>query len=77
MTEWSDYIPHAAVTALAVVASWIGKDHFERDNLRFKYIADAVRDTGNKLDKAIEKQSENHAEILKLLIQPVRDRKIE
>lgn len=73
----TDYIPHMAVAALATVVSWVGRDHLKRDDLRFKYMADATRDISNKLDKAIEKQADNHAEVLKLLVQPVRDRKIE
>ena len=73
----TDYIPHMAVTALATVVSWVGREHFKRDDTRFRYMADSVNNLGSKLDKAIEKQADNHAEILKLLIQPVRDRKID
>lgn len=72
-----DYIPHMAVTALAAVVAWVGKDHFHRDDARFKYLADSISAVGAKLDTAIGKQADNHAEILKLLVQPVRERRID
>ncbi len=114
MTNFTDYIPHAAVAALTAVVAWVGRDHFQRDDTRFKYMSDAIKNiedkldaaadnmvkrqeeaardvankldrvnerqasalqaVSNKLDSAITTQSENHAEILKLLIVPVRDR---
>lgn len=70
----TDYIPHAAVAALGAVVAWVGRDHLKRDDVRFTYLAQNMKDVSNKLDKAIEKQADNHAEILKLLLLPVRKR---
>jgi hypothetical protein len=64
----SDYIPHVAITALGAVIAWVGKDHFQRDDSRFRYMADAVNGLNDKMDKAIERQADNHAEILKLFV---------
>lgn len=63
-----DYIPHGMVVAFAGLAGYIFKAHDERDNQRFGKFGDAVLQMNQKLDTAIAKQADNHAEILKLLI---------
>ena len=78
-----DYLPSAStvvpagVGVLATVLAWVGRDHMRRDDTRFGYMATALKELGTKLDSAIEKQADNHTEILKLLITPVSKRQIE
>lgn len=63
-----DYIPNSLVTAVAVIAGWVFRDHAERDDVRFKGVADSLKDLTEKVDASISAQSANHAEILKILI---------
>jgi hypothetical protein len=57
----TDYIPHGAIVALAAVVSWVSKDHFKRDDTRFKYMADAVRDLGMKIDTVAKDVADTQA----------------
>jgi hypothetical protein len=66
--SFSDYLPHAAVSALGLVTAWVAKDHFKRDDTRFAYMSTAVNKLSDKLDAAMDRQAANHAEVLKLLI---------
>lgn len=68
MSGFVDYVPHAAVVALAAVVSWVGKNHFEQDDKRFEAVTEAFNKLDDKLDGAIKQQSDNHAEVLKILI---------
>lgn len=77
MTEPVNYVPHFIIASFTALIAWIGRDHMHRDDTRFRYMADTLRGVTDKLDKAIEKQADNHTEILKLLIQPIRDRRID
>lgn len=67
--DLTSYIPNGLIVAAGTVAGWIFRDHAHRDDLRFKSVASGLRDMNLKLDSAIEKQSENHAEILKILLE--------
>jgi hypothetical protein len=69
-----DYIPHAAIAALATVVAYIFKSHDDRDDARFARVGDALLQFNTKMDGAITKQADNHAEILKILLDQKRDR---
>jgi hypothetical protein len=66
--EYTDYIPHGVAALFATVATWVFQDHAKRDERRFDKMGDAFLQMNEKLDKALETQSENHAEILKILL---------
>lgn len=68
MADLSQYVPHGIITALAATVAWIFKRHDERDDQRFDKVGTALMSLNTKLDTAIDRQSTNHAEILKLLI---------
>jgi hypothetical protein len=68
MFNFGDYIPHGMVLATATMAAYVFKRHDERDDMRFSKVADGLLKMNEKLDAALAKQSDNHAEVLKLLI---------
>lgn len=70
--DLTTYIPNGLIVAAGTVAGWVFRDHAHRDDVRFKSIASGLRDMNAKLDNTIEKQSENHAEILKILLEQRR-----
>jgi len=77
VTDISQYIPHALGTAIAALgagAAWIFKKHDERDDARFRAVGDYLMKVDSKLDTAITRQADNHAELLKTLIDIRRDR---
>jgi hypothetical protein len=66
------YVPHALVTALGILATgagWVFKKHDERDDARFKWVGEEMKSINESLGTAIQKQSDNHAEILKILLE--------
>jgi len=50
-------------------AVWVFKRHDERDDARFTAVREAFQDVNAKLDTAIQKQADNHAKILEILLQ--------
>jgi len=67
--DLTDYIPHAAIVAFATVAAWVFRDHVQRDDDRFKAYTSTVDGISDKLDRAIEAQAKNHAEILRIMLE--------
>jgi hypothetical protein len=64
----TDYLPHGMIMVLGTVAAWVFRDHAKADDRRFDKFGEAYMDLSKKLDTAISKQSENHTEILKILL---------
>jgi hypothetical protein len=64
----TDYIPHAAIGALATVVAYVFKSHEDRDDHRFDKIENAFLDVNDKLDTAIQRAADQHAEVLKILL---------
>lgn len=56
------------VAALGAVVTWVFRDHVKQDEKRFDKFASAYSNISEKLDKAVETQAKNHAEILKILL---------
>lgn len=67
--DLTDYLPNGLVVAVATVAGWVFRDHAQRDDTRFKEVASSFKEISAKLDTAVRVQSENHAEILKILLE--------
>lgn len=65
----AEYIPHGLIVAFAAVAAWVFRDHVERDDARFKEFSASVETLSCKLDSARETEANNHAEILKILLE--------
>lgn len=63
-----DYIPHGLVASLATVATYVFTKHEKLDELRFKYVGEAIKGLGEKLDKAREQSAANHAHLLEILL---------
>lgn len=63
-----DYIPHGIVTAFAAVVSWVYREHVKQDDGRFKRVGEKFEGIDEKLERISTKMSDNHAEILRLLI---------
>lgn len=62
------HVVHVAYGAVLAVASWIAKDHFKRDDSRFHMLTSEISTVNKKLDDAIKQTSDNHSEVLKLLL---------
>jgi hypothetical protein len=65
----TQYVPDGVTIAFATVIGWIFRDHVYRDDARFKEVVASFRDVSTKLDQAVKVQAENHAEILKILLE--------
>jgi hypothetical protein len=65
-------LPHGLVTAFGAIAAYVYKDHAARDDARFAKVADGLLAMNAKLDSALAKQADNHAEILKILLDRAR-----
>jgi hypothetical protein len=72
--SFTDYLPNGLVVAVATVGAWVFRDHVARDDARFQEIANAFSEVGKKLDKAVEVQSQSHAEILRILLEQKHDK---
>jgi hypothetical protein len=70
--DLTDYVPHGMVAVLGTVVAYVFRDHVKQDERRFDKFADAYTRMNGKLDEAISKQSSNHAEILKILLEQKR-----
>lgn len=64
----TDYLPHGMVAVLGTVVAWVYRDHVKLDEKRFDKFGEAYLELNKKLDTSIAKQSENHTEILKILL---------
>ena len=71
--ELTDYIPHGLVAALGTVVAYVFRDHVKQDEKRFDKFGDAYMSISEKLDKAVDTQAKNHAEILKILLDQKHD----
>lgn len=67
--NFTDYIPQGVVTAVAGVAAYVFNDHKNRDDARFDKVGAALLQFNEKLDDALKAQADNHADVLKLLIE--------
>jgi hypothetical protein len=72
--SFTDYIPHAALTALATITAYVFKSHDDRDNTRFGQVGDGMQELSKKLDTAIMRQADNHAQILQILLDQKHDK---
>jgi hypothetical protein len=59
---------HVATGAVFALGAWIAKDHFKRDDKRFDYLGAEIRKVDAKLDAQNKTIADNHAEILRILI---------
>jgi hypothetical protein len=67
----ADYIPHAAVGALATVVAYVFQDHTKRDDKRFGYMNDAVNKSTEARDAdfaALNLKVDRHYEELTRLL---------
>ena len=64
----ADYIPHGLVTAFAGVVTYVFRDHVKQDDARFAEIKNGFKDVTDRQTEISDKMSDNHAEILRLLI---------
>jgi hypothetical protein len=70
----TDYIPHALVGALGTVVAWVARDHFKRDDARFERITSVLDKLEAGQVKLADTMAENHATVLKLLIDEAREK---
>jgi hypothetical protein len=68
----SDYIPHALVTALATVVSFVYRDHVKQDDRRFDKVSTELTNISSRQVEISDKIAENHAEILRVLLENAR-----
>lgn len=62
-------LAHIAWAGLATVVAWVGRDHFKRDDSRFESIKEEMMILSTKLDSSIKQTADNHAEVLKILVE--------
>ena len=65
----TDYLPHGMIAVLGTVVAWVYRDHVKLEEMRFDKFGEAYMELNKKLDTSIAKQSENHNEILKNLLE--------
>ena len=68
MSNLTDYIPHGLVAALGSVVAWVYNDHAKRDDRRFEWVGKTFESVNKKLDEQNKTIAQNHAEILRLLL---------
>jgi hypothetical protein len=64
-----DYIPHGMVAAFAGVVTYVFRDHVKQDDARFAEMKSGFADIIARQTTLSDKIAENHAEILKTLLE--------
>ena len=70
----TDYIPHGITVVFASVISYVFKTHTDTDDRRFVEIKRGFDDLTVRTTQIADKMSENHSEILKVLLTAANDR---
>jgi hypothetical protein len=71
----ADYTPHGMIAAFAAVVGWVYKAHVKQDDDRYKQLTDVLGKVFEGQTEIRTKMADNHADLLKLLLQqPVRRR---
>ena len=64
----SDYIPHGLIVALGGVVTWVYRQHVQQDDDRYKQLTDVLGKVFAGQNETRAKMSDNHAELLKLMV---------
>jgi hypothetical protein len=64
----TDYIPHGMIAAVASAVTYVFREHVKSDDARFADVKDGLKDIVDRQTEISDKISDNHTEILRLLI---------
>lgn len=64
----SDYIPHGLIVALSGVITWVYREHVKQDDDRYKQLTDVLGKVFTGQNEIRTKMSDNHADLLKLMV---------
>ena len=71
----ADYIPHGMVTAFAGVVTYVFRTHTKQDDDRYATLCATLTSMSQRQMDMSDKMAENHAEILRVMLEGERDRK--
>lgn len=66
--NYTDFIPHGMITALAGIVTYVFRDHVKRDDARFDEIREDLKTLVQGQNDMTKTIADNHAEVLKLFI---------
>ena len=72
-----DYLPHGMIAAFAGVVAHVFNDHVKQDDARFLEIKNYLGEIIARQERHNLTMTENHAEILKLLIEAGHQREMQ
>ena len=70
----TDFIPHGLVVAFGGIVTYVFRDHVKQDDARFMEIKQDLTAIGDRQVQIADKMSENHTEVLKVLLTAANDR---